>query len=179
MAIQNLYGLTGAVSNPAIYATDPIDFVAAAVDFETITLTWDETDIVGDSLRIQMSTGTEADGTVATNGTENVTGTGTVFKNYKQGDLILIDGETTRKIDLVIDDFHLRTDKYCSTTENALAMVVCDGKWEELVAPALGVGTLEVGGLDALTTYFFRLSTHYRLKWSLWKVHYAVTTTAE
>jgi hypothetical protein len=179
MAIQNFYGLTGAVSNPAIYATDPETFLAAYDDFETITLTWDESNIIGDFLRIQMSPGTEADGMVATDGTVNVVGTGTKFKNYREGDLILIDGETSRKIDLIIDDFHLRTDVPCDTTDDTLSMFVSDNDWTELAAPALGVETLEVGDLTESTVYFFKLSTHYRLKWSAWKVHYAVSTPAQ
>jgi len=43
-------------------------------------------------------------GTVSTTGTTTLTGSGTFFTDYKEGDKITVDGETDRTIDVITDD---------------------------------------------------------------------------
>jgi hypothetical protein len=178
--MANYYGLKGGVGKALVYPVDPESFSVAVDDFETCTLTWDEGNMDANAMRLQYSEGTIVAGTVSTtDGSLEIIGAGTKFTKYKIRDLVLITGNLSRKISHIYDDLRMQVDIPATATEDTLDMFVCNNDWVELTPPASGVETLTVNGLKELTTYFFRMSTHKRLQWSPWVVHYVVTTDAE
>jgi hypothetical protein len=177
--LNDMQNFTG-VGKALIYPVDPVDLAAVADDFETVTLTWDETDMDADAMRLDYSAGTSANGTVATSGTRIVTGTGTEFEEYRIGDLVFIEDETiTHKISHIWDDTRMELDSPTQNTDTGLILTVSDNNYTDLAVPALGTETLVVEDLTEVTCYFFRMSTHKRLQWSPYKLHCMALTPAE
>lgn len=180
MAEQNYYGLTGGVQRSHIKPVLPITFVATAEDFETVALTWDETDAVCQFLDIQFSEGTAGEGTVATTlGSNEVEGILTNFTDFTEGQVIDIAGEGTFYIIEIIDDTHLQIDGVAAATDDTLDWSV-SGAWQELVAlPVEALEAYDHEDLTAETIYFYRMRGKHRMWWSHYDTHCAVTTPEE
>ncbi|MCM2339341.1 MAG: DUF5011 domain-containing protein [Burkholderiales bacterium] len=76
----------------------------------------------------QVSQSTTGVGTVATNGTTTLTGTGTQFTNtFKVGDTITVSGETVRTIATIVSDTSLATTVAFTTTASSLSYTLTGG----------------------------------------------------
>jgi len=180
MAEVNYYGLTGGVQKSQLHAVLPVDFAAVADDFETVTLTWDETDAVCNFLEVQTSEGVVGEGTVTTlDDSDLVVGSGTNFDDFSEGQLIHIEDDGIFTIVEIIDAENMRVEPIPSNSADTLGWEV-SGEWEVLAnLPVEGIETVEHSDLTAETPYFYRMRGKRRMWWSGYESFATVTTPAE
>jgi hypothetical protein len=98
---------------------------------------------VAPSANFQVAQSTIGGGTVTTNGTTALVGTGTKFTNtFKVGDTITVSGETVRTIATITDNTNLTTTVALSTTASTLAYTLTGGtRFSVLGNGNVGIGT--------------------------------------
>lgn len=177
--MANFYNLSaGGSQTAATYPVQPVTLAAAATA-QAITVTWDETDLVGDLIQIQYSLGTVGTGTVTTE--EGTALTGDVDAVFTEelvvGDWIVIDGETAQVSVITADDDVTLASAFSAVVEGGDFGII--GSWADLACVATGVETYTHSSLTAEIPYFYRIRTHYRTKWSDWSDPVGDFTEAE
>jgi hypothetical protein len=167
---NNLYNFQGAGQDSGVRPIIPETFEATADDFETVTLTWDETNMIADLVQHRHGEAVAGSGTVETDETDLVIGTDTTFTDYKVGDLILIEDETVvYKIKEIIDDLNIKLDKVSGNTDSEKTFsVLPEVDFSKPADVWLGEETAEIADLEAEKTYIFQLRVLKKFKWSDW-----------
>lgn len=167
---NNYHNFQGAGQDSGIRPVIPETFEATADDFETVTLTWDETNMIADLVQYRSGKAIAGDGTIETDESNLVVGTLTTFTDYKVGDIILIEDETVVfKIASIIDDLHLTLDKNSGNTDSGLTFsVLPEANFSQPDDVWLDEEEAEIGGLEAEETYVFQLRVLKKFKWSDW-----------
>lgn len=110
------YALRGIDDSAPSSGTDEYNYWLSVLNqkkdelYQDISVTWRPT---------FKETAPNEPGTVATSGTTTLTGTSTNFTDYRAGDKILVDGETTRTIDAIASDTSLTVTSAFSNTASS------------------------------------------------------------
>ena len=175
--MANLYGITGGgCQTTTNRPVQPVSLAAAATD-QTITLTWDETDAVGDMGQGQYSEGILLLGTVTTEEGTALVGDGTSFTDLNPGDYLFIEDEIAQIASIEGDEALTLVSPFSGVEEGVPCYA--SGEWLPLADVTMGVETYEHADLEPETAYFYRMRTHYKTKWSTWSEPVADITGAE